>query len=123
MKHRIKVSKDRNYIILKVIGEIKAENMMNFIIEAHALGKEKHINRYLVDVTEAVNIDSVISNYKFAYSDMKKAEGIDKLALVAALVSPGDHSHDFIETVLSNAGMFLKIFSDPAKAKEYLLKN
>ncbi len=123
MNYSIKVSKNHSYIILKVNGEIKAQNMMQYILEAHEVGKKEGLNRYLVDVRNAVNTDSVIDNYNFAYSDMKKTKGVDKMALVAALVSPGDHSHDFIETVLSNAGLFLKIFSDPVKAKEYLTKN
>jgi hypothetical protein len=123
MGYSIKPSEDRDYIVLTVLGEIKGQSMMKYIIEAHALGKEMGINRYLVDVTKDRNIDSILGNYGFAYSDMKKTEGVDTMAKVAALVSPEDHSHDFIETVLSNAGLFLKIFTDLDIAREYLIKN
>ena len=122
MGYSLKPSEDRDYIVLTVVGEINGQSMMKYIIEAHDLGKEMGINRYFVDVTEARNIDSILGNYNFAYSDMKKSKGVDTLARVAALVSPGDHSHDFIETVLTNAGLSLKLFTNPVTAREYLRK-
>jgi len=94
--------------------------MMNYIVEAHALGDKMGVKRYLVDVTEARNVDSAVKNYEFAYSDIKKADTVNPKARVAALVCPGDHSHDFIETVLYNAGQPIKIFDDLSKAQEYL---
>jgi hypothetical protein len=122
MKCNIEPSNDRSYIVLTVEGEITGRRFMKHIIKAHALGKNMGINRYLLDVTKARNTESAFDSYEFAYSDMTKTEGIDVRARVAALVSPGDHSHDFIETVLSNAGLFLKIFTDPVMAREYLKK-
>jgi hypothetical protein len=118
----IELSEDRAYILLKVVGDFKGRDMLAYIVESHALGREEGVNRYLVDVTEARNVDSVTSNYEFAYSDMKKTEGIDPHARVAALVSPGDDSHDFVETVAHNANVPLKLFSDRGKALEYLLE-
>jgi hypothetical protein len=67
------------------------------------VGRKMGINKYLVDVTKARNTDTVLGNYEFAYTDMKKTEGIDKYARVAVLVSPEDHSHDFVEIVARNA--------------------
>jgi len=123
MAYSIKPSKNQDYIVLKVVGNFKGQDMMKYIIESHALGKDLGINRYLVDVTEATNIDSLASNYNFAHADFRKVEGIDIKARVAAIVSQGDHSHDFIETVLCNAGLPLKLFNDLDKALEYLLDN
>lgn len=122
MGYSINPSKDRDYIVLKVVGDFKAQNMMKYIIDAHMLGKEIGINRYLVDVTEARNVDSIIDNYTFAYSDMKKAEEVDLTARVAALVSQGDHSHNFVETVLCNAVIPLKIFNEMDMAIDYLMQ-
>jgi len=121
MAYSIKPSKNQNYIVLKVVGNFKGQDMMKYIIESHALGKNLGINRYLVDVTEATNIDSLANNYEFAYSDMQKPEGIDINAKVAAIINPDDRSHDFIETVLCNAMRPLKLFIDPDKARKYLL--
>jgi len=122
MEYSIKPSEGRDYIILTVVGEFTAETFMQCIVETHTLGREMGIRNILVDVTNARNVDSAMGTYKFAYSDMKTTEGVDPLARVAGLVSPGDHSHDFVETASSNAGMFLKLFTDPDKAIDYLLK-
>jgi hypothetical protein len=120
MEYSINPSADRDYILLKVVGDFTAESFMKCIIESHTLGQELGIHSYLVDVTKAKNVDSAYGNYSFAYSDMKKTEGIDPAARVAGLVSPGDHSHDFVETVSNNAGMILKLFTDSAEAMAFL---
>ena len=75
----------------------------------------------MVDVTEARNTETTIGNYKFAYSDMRHAEGIDKQARVATLVSPHNHSHDFVETVVRNAGLNVKHFTDREQAERWLM--
>ncbi len=120
MEYTITASEDKKYITLKVTGDFRGKEMMGGIIEAHLLGKGIGINRFIVDVTDGKNIDPVINQYKFAYSDMKKTPEVDPQARVAGLVSPGDHSHDFIETVLNNVGLSLKIFDDFDKVLEYL---
>jgi hypothetical protein len=120
MKYTIRPSKDGKYIILKIVGEINSQSAMNQNLEAHAMGRELGINRYLVDVTEARNTDSAADSFNFANKDMKETEGIDVYARVATLVSPEDHSHDFIETVTRNSGLFVKIFTDPDLARQFL---
>ena len=69
---------------------------------------------------EARNTDSIVENYDFAYKDMSETENIDRLARVAILSSPGDHSHDFIETVTRNSGLNVKLFNDPELARLFL---
>ena len=53
---------------------------------------------------------------------MRQMEGIDIQAKVATLVSPNDHSHDFMETVSRNAGLQVRIFTDPVEAKQFLME-
>lgn len=121
MGYKLETSEDKDFITLTVEGDFTAKDMMGYIMAAHDLGTEIKISRFLVDVREARNVDSVMHNYQFAYSDMKNTEGIIISARVAALVNPGDRSHDFIETVLNNAGLSIKLFSDRELALEYLL--
>jgi hypothetical protein len=40
--------------------------------------------------------------------------------MVALLVDPEDHSHDFVETVGRNAGLNVTLFRDRDAAKQYL---
>ena len=122
MEYSIKVSEDRDYIILKIVGNFTGKDMMRCVVESHTLGRETGIHSYLVDVTDARNIDTAMGNYEFAYSDMKMTEEVDPLARVAGLTSPGDRSHDFVETVSANAGMDFKLFTDREEALIFLKK-
>ena len=121
LKYTITPSKDGKYIIHKIKGEINRKNVIQPNLEAYDLAKKLCIRRHLVDVTEAKNTDSILDSYEFAYTDMTKMDGIDKNAHFAILVSPGDDSHDFIETVLQNAGLYVKKFTDPDLAKSFLI--
>lgn len=121
MSYTIKPSDDGKYIILKHWGEITSELAMQRNLEAHALGVELGLTRYLVDVTEAKNVDSVTKTYKFAYEDMRVPPGINRNARVAMLVSPNDHSHDFVETVTRNAGLDVTLFRNREAAIKHLL--
>ena len=122
MDYTITPSNDGMFIILKVKGNITRRSAMQMNLEAHALGRHMQVRRYFVDVTEAKNTDEPLEDYEFAHSDMRQTEGIDKQALVATLISPNDHSHDFMETVSKNAGLHVKLFTDPAEAKRYLMQ-
>ena len=120
MSYTITPADDGSYIFIKVKGEITRKTAMQQNLEAHALGRRLKIRRYLVDATEARNVEPAFQNYEFAYTDMQKSEGVDRSARVAALVHPEDHSHDFIETVTRNAGFQFRIFTDLELAKQYL---
>lgn len=87
---------------------------------AHAQGRELGINRYFVDMTEARNAERVVGNYEFAHEDMRRDQSIEKDVRVAILVSPEDHSHDFVETALRNAGHNVTLFRDRELALRHL---
>lgn len=120
-KYTVQASENNDYIVLTIVGDFKAKAMMKYIVEAHAKGATMNIDHFLVDVTGARNVDSVKNNYDFAYSDIRKAQGVNIAAKVVAVVSPEDHTHDFIETVLSNSGLPIKLFRDRKKAIDCLL--
>lgn len=120
MKHTISLSEEGTYVILTIFGEITRQRAMEMNREAHAFGREHGVRRYLVDVRECRNVDSVLGNYEFAYKDMQRTEGIDRNARVATLVDPGDHSHDFVETVARNTGLDVTLFTDPERAVRHL---
>jgi len=113
-------SSDGRYIILRIVGDYTRQRAMMNNIQAHALGRELGIKRYLVDMTESRNVESVLANYEFAKKEIWNAPEIDTTAVVAIVVSPDDHSHDFIETVARNAGLQVTIFRDRARAEEHL---
>ena len=120
MNYTINSSVDGHYIIHTIKGEINRKTAIQQILAAQSLGRKLGINRYLVDVTEARNTDSTINIYDLAYNDLRKIKGIDRLAHIALLVSPGDRSHNFYETVARNTGLNVKVFNDLELAKLFL---
>ncbi len=121
MNYTLTPSADGTFITIKTKGDITRQSAMKMNLEAHALGQKLNIRRYLVDVTESRNTDSVANNYDFAYTDMTQTGQFDRSAIVANLVSPHDHSHDFVETVARNAGLHVRMFTDPKEAMQFLM--
>jgi hypothetical protein len=121
MAYQITVSDDGKYIILKASGPISRQLALKYNLEAHALGREKGLSRFLLDFTECHNTDTVLRNFKYVYDDMKDP-GIIQTAGTALLVSPTDHSHDFIEALFRDAGADFTLFHDRALAVAHLLK-
>jgi hypothetical protein len=119
MQYKIGLSNDKTYIVQKMLGEITCDAAMKCAEESHAMAKKFEIIRFLVDVTEARNVDTSFDNYQFANRDIDSPK-IDKGAIVALLVSADDTSHDFVETVLRNAGHNVTLFRDRKQAERYL---
>jgi hypothetical protein len=121
MNYSITPSADHKYIIHKAEGIVNRGIMFEQTLEAHALGRELGIDRFLVDLTKARNNDHIGNDFFFAHEDMKKNNGINKSAIVAIITSPEDSSHDFIETTLRSAGQRVKIFKNVDEAMRYLI--
>ena len=122
MSYKIYLSENGKYIVSQYRGEINSELAMQRVREAHKLGDELGITLHLVDLTAARSGDSVTQAYKYAYEDMQTPPGINREVRVVMLVSPEDHSHDFIETVLRNPGHDVTLFRDRELAIQYLLE-
>lgn len=120
MAYQIYISDDSSYIVLEESGVVTRRHQLQRTVEAHQLGRKHSIRKYLVDVTNAKNAEPPIENYKFAYDDVRAEDEIDKTAIVAILVAPQDHSHDFVETVSKNSGLNVTLFRDRDKAVEFL---
>ncbi len=120
MPHNIYVSDDSSYVILEQSGKITRKHQLQCNIEAHKVGKERKIRKYFVDLIHARNVDSNIENYQFTYEDIRGANEIDRTAVVALLVDPNDHSHDFFETLAQNSGLNVTVFREKGKAIEFL---
>lgn len=113
-------SDDGTFIKMKVSGNITRDVMVPKIVECHALGQRLGIRKYLVDVTEARNTDTTLGNYLFANHDLRQTKGIDPFAKVATLISVGDDSHNFIETVNRNANVNFRLFTNRQAAEDHL---
>ena len=121
MSYTVTVSEKQDYIIVKVIGNISRVLAITYNLEAHALGRQLGISRFLLDFTECRNTDTVLRNYKYVNEDMHDP-GINQQACTVMLVSPGDHSHDFIEALFRSNGGDVSLFNDRDLAVRALLQ-
>jgi len=119
MKYHTSLSTDKKYIYTRVTGLVDAASMLECVLAAHQLARQAGVTRHLLDLTEARNHLSTLDNYHFAYNDMNQPD-INRLAHVAMLVSPGDHSHDFLETLLRNSGRDVTLFTSREAAEHHL---
>lgn len=122
MDYSIAPSDDGKYILIVVRGEIDGQLAAKITQEAHALGRELGINRFLQDLTACRNQQTETQNYTFARKDLLRQEGLDYTARLAMLVSPDDPSHDFVATVAHNSGLDVRLFHDRDAAIKYLFE-
>ena len=115
----ITVEADENYIRCKVFVDISIPIAIQFTEELDKLAKEKGIKRIFMDLRSVVNIAGAGENYKFSRTEVHNLKPQDNY--VAMLISEGDHSHDFVETVSQNAGYGVRLFTNEAEALAWLL--
>ena len=93
---------------------------LELVADAHRLGRQLGVNRYLCDFRGCRNIGSVYQNYAFAYDDTEASPDIDPFARVAILIAPEDGSHEFSVTVARNSGKNLTSFTRLEAAQKFL---
>jgi hypothetical protein len=120
MEYEISIAGNKQYILITVKGEMDIDMTMRYTHESNDLGQAEGIDKFLTDLTQARNKLRVIQNYEFAYEKVAPDPHLNQNAKVALLVSPGDHSHDFVETVLINAGLNIRLFRNRQIAMDYL---
>jgi len=119
MSYTITISENRQYIICQVTGSMTVEIAREFARELDSLSRAKNIKRFLTDVREAPNISSVYQNYKYAYKDMIDLK-LQRDIRSAILADTADTTHDFLETVVQNAGYNVRVFHDESAAIAWL---
>ena len=122
METSIMVSEDGKYIVLVIRGAIQGDPkiLIQPMIELNELARTLGTKRCLVDATNATNVQSVFDDFAIVNWTTAKEPAIDRRMQIALLVSPEDHSHDFIETVSKNAGYNFRLFREQERAIEYL---
>jgi hypothetical protein len=119
MDYQVSVASDDRYILIKVLVPMTSEIGVRCGTDAIRLGVEKQVDKYLFDLRDAPNVQSVVDNYEFAHTEIAEF-GFPKGSRSAFLVQPDDRSHDFITTAFSNAGYATKLFTDEASAMSWL---
>lgn len=115
----ISIAENRNYIIIKYLVPMSTQVALTSGPELKQLSDENNIKRFLFDMRESPNIQSVTNNYLFAYQKIQTFD-FPRNSLSAFLIKPLDHSHDFITTAFENAGYSVAKFVSENEAIEWL---
>lgn len=67
------------------------------------------VQKCLVDISGTTSVSNVVNKYKFAYEKAPDL-GLPHHWRIAFVITQGDKSPDFIETVMKNAGYFFSAF-------------
>ena len=121
MKYEIKLSDSGKYIVVIVNSDMTRTLAEQIGLEAMHIARKKNLNLFLYDLRNSINRESVNSNYIFAKQDINRIQP-DQSNKIAMLTSTNDKSHNFVETVLRNAGHNVLLFTDKEKALEWLLE-
>lgn len=119
MEFSVRISDNGKYILCIITGEIAAKDSERFSSEMDTLSSTSGCKKTLIDVRNAKNVSSNLDNYEFAYHDINRI-GLQRDLRTAILTSPGDQSHDFVKTVLLNAGYCVQSFCDEKEAIAWL---
>ena len=119
MKYKIALSEDETYVRVQVFETINGNMEREFAGNAIKIAKQRKINKFLVDVRGTPNIANSIEHYLLGYEDMNRF-GLNRKTKIAILADTNDLSHNFIETVIINAGYRCRVFPDEDAALEWL---
>ena len=120
MDYEIDHIAETGIVRIKVNEPITAELVLSFTKDAINTAGQHGSLRYLVDVRRAKNVTGTCDQYSLAYEEMERL-GLDRASRIAVLISPGDTSHDFIETVFRNAGYDCQLFLEEGEADAWLM--
>jgi hypothetical protein len=119
MDYEVSLAQGGRHILVKVLVPMTSATGVRCGTDAVRLGSEKKVDRYLFDLRNSPNVQSVVDNYEFAHKEIMEF-GFPKSSRSAFLVRPDDSSHDFINTAFYNAGCVTRLFTDEAAAIAWL---
>jgi len=119
VNYTLSISEKQEFIICRVTGPLTIKVAKEFAKEIDNMSRAHNIKRFLKDMRGAPIQSSSYQIYEYTYEYMTNL-GFQKDTRSAILVDPPDQSHNFVETVASNAGFTVKVFSDRAAAIAWL---
>ena len=120
MGYRIELPEDRNYILIRVEGEVTVDLVREWSGELTEMSQAHGIQRFLFDARKARNVSSAYKSYRFAHVDSDELN-LKKSDRSAILTSPDDPTHEFVVLTFRNAGFNMRLFTDKPSAIEWLL--
>ena len=116
----VQLSDKKDCVIINVKGNITIEFVQQYLTEAHNLGREYNIRKFLIDVTQAKSLLGLDNIYSLLHVKQRKDGIYNTKAVTALLTDPNDHSHDHVEIIAQNHGLRFKKFTKNVDAMKYL---
>lgn len=121
MQCDISLAEGNQYACLRIKETIVPDIGRALLTEMLNLQKQKSIFRFLLDTRGVSAKTTPVDDFRMANREVTSA-GFVPGTQVALLKSPGDTSHDFIETAGLNAGQNIRLFEDMNAAIDWLQK-
>jgi len=115
----ISVAENCKYISIKYFVDMTTEVALRAGPELMKQAKQSNLKRFLFDMLESSNIQSVTDNYYFANENIRSFD-FPRDSMTAFILRPDDHSHDFIINAFLNAGYYVEKFSNEEEAIKWL---
>lgn len=116
----LEVHADGSFVVVRSFrAPITLDIAVSFTAAFTRLGDEQGLRRCLIDIRPVYDDSSILDKFDYAYRKASDA-GLDQKWRVAVLKRAEDHSPDFIETVMTNAGYDFRLFDDQVAALEWL---
>ena len=119
MNYDVSLSDDKSYINVRIFVPSTLELRREYLQKMAELANKNGVNRFLVDVSKSPSSTNIIEDYQTAY-ELAHAAGLKYGVRIAALVSSGDSSRQFVETAAVNAGYSVAQFTNKSDAIEWL---
>ena len=114
-------SEDGAYVYVRDIQcAISLDLALDFTRDFTALGETSDARLCLIDVRGTTSIAGVMGKYEYAYTKAVTA-GLTHRWRVALLKDASDSTHDFLPTVMGNAGHIFKSFENEDDAVRWLI--
>ena len=118
--YEAQVATDESHIYVRVNSqEVTLELAESFTRTLTQLGSDRGLTTCLIDVRGARSVAGVYGEYQYAY-ERAEASGLTRNWRMAVLKDNDDQTHDFLQTVMSNAGRNFKLFHDKQAAVLWL---
>lgn len=118
MEYEISRVAGEPFLLVTLHVDVTRALVLEFAQAASAEAGKLGLPGVLVDVRQSRSAEAVFGQYTLA-RDLLNAD-VDPRLRVASVVSPEDHSHDFVETVTRNRGFNVRLFTDMEAAKAWL---
>ena len=109
MDYEIMTSEDKSYILVCTYKPISRQMIFEINQKVVKQAETSSIIKFLYDVRNSPNDESVMNNYNIAYEDAKTV-GFGRTAKIAVLHNQDDSSHEFVMTVAKNSGYNFRLF-------------